>query len=183
LPAQAIREHPTVRPQSTDLVERLRQFPYQQPSSPRAEELAALVYEAAVEIERLRRATSLDTEQVELLTIDWIDWQRQAIFRNGIPVHLTASQWLIFARLVKNTGKLVTKKELFDEIYSLDPNGGARLKIIDVFVCKLRKICPWPITTVWGRGYIIEGCRSERPTMPSPRALPGITRERLMARR
>jgi hypothetical protein len=167
----------------TDLVERLRLFPYLRPSSPHADELTALVYEAAVEIERLRKATSLYAMPVEPLTIDWIDWQRQVIFRNGIPIHLTSSQWLIFARLVKNTGKLVTKKELFNEIYSLDPNGGAGLKIIDVFVCKLRKKCPWPITTVWGRGYIIEGCQSERRVMPSPRAVLGITRERLMAGR
>jgi DNA-binding response OmpR family regulator len=163
-----------------DLVERLRLIAFPQPSSLHAQEVAALAREAAVEIERLRRVEAIASEKAEEPTIDW---QCQAIVRDGVRILLPASEWLIFARLVKSTGKLVTKHELLDAIYWWDPNGGAKPKIIDVFVCKLRKKCPWPITTVWARGYIIDGCHSERPPIPLPRMVAGLTRERLMAGR
>jgi DNA-binding response OmpR family regulator len=165
---------------ATDLVERLRLIALPQPVSPRAREIALLVREAAAEIERLRRFEAPASEAAREATIDW---QRQAIVRDGIHIPLPASQWLIFARLVRSAGKLVTRQELLDEMYWWDPNGGAKPKIIDVFICKLRKQSPWPITTVWSRGYILEGCQYERPPMPLPRMVAGLTRERLMAGR
>jgi DNA-binding response OmpR family regulator len=163
-----------------DLVARLRLIAFPQALSLHAEGMAALAHEAAAEIERLRRVASATSEKAEEPTIDW---QCQAIIRDGVRVFLPASEWLIFARLVKSTGKLVTKNELLDAIYWWNPNGGAKPKIIDVFVCNLRKKSPWPITTVWSRGYIIDGCRYERPPIPSPRMVAGLTRERLMAGR
>jgi hypothetical protein len=165
----------------TDLVERLRLISCLQPLALNAASIVALACEAAAEIERLRRVASVALgRQTEEPTIDW---QCQAIIRDGVRIPLRASEWLIFARLVKSTGKLVTRQELLDAIYWWDPNGGAKPKIIDVFVCSLRKKCPWPITTVWARGYIIDGCRYERPPIPQPRMVPGVTRERLMAGR
>lgn len=165
---------------ATDLVERLRQIARPQPSPLRAREIAMLVREAAAEIERLRRFETAASEPAQEPTIDW---QCQAIVRDGARILLPASEWLIFARLVKSSGALVTKDELLDAIYWCDPNGGAKPKIIDVFVCKLRKKSPWPITTVWARGYIIDGCQRERPPTPLPRMAAGLTRERLMAGR
>jgi DNA-binding response OmpR family regulator len=165
---------------TTDLVERLRLIARPQPLSLRAREIAMLVREAAAEIERLRRFEAIASETAQEPTIDW---QCQAIIRDGVRILLPASEWLIFARLVKSTGKLVTKDELLDAIYWSDPNGGARPKIIDVFICKLRKKSPWPITTVWARGYVIDGCQYQRTPTPLPRMVPGLTRERLMAGR
>jgi DNA-binding response OmpR family regulator len=165
---------------AADLVERLRLIALPQPLSTRAREIAMLAREAAAEIERLRRFEAIASEAAQEPTIDW---QCQAIIRDGVRILLPASEWLIFARLVESTGKLVTKDELLDAIYWWDPNGGAKPKIIDVFVCKLRKKSPWPITTVWARGYIIDGCQYERPPVPLPRMVAGLTRERLMAGR
>jgi DNA-binding response OmpR family regulator len=164
----------------TDLVERLRLIQFSQPLSLHAREIADLADEAAAEIERLRRVEAMGIERAEAPTIDW---QRQVIIRDGIRVPLTGSEWLIFSRLVKNSGKLVTRDALLDEIYGADSSGGAGPKIIDVYVCKLRKKSPWPITTVWGRGYSIDGCGYERPPIPLPRMIAGVTRERLMAGR
>jgi DNA-binding response OmpR family regulator len=164
----------------TDLVERLRLIAFLQPLSLHARELETLVHEAAAEIERLRRGEAVAIEPVEQPALDW---QRQAIMRDGVLVPLTAVEWLIFARLVKSAGKLVTRDELLDEVYRWDPNGGGSSRIIDVYICKLRKKSPWPITTVWGRGYAIDGCRYERPPIPLPRMVAGVTRERLMAGR
>lgn len=164
----------------TDLVERLRLIQFSQPLSLHAQEVAALAYEAAAEIERLRGVEAVEIEPAEAPTIDW---QRQVIIRDGVRISLTGSEWLIFARLVKNSGKLVTRNELFDEIYGWNRSGGAGPKIIDVYVCKLRKKSPWPIVTVWGRGFIIDGCHYEKPPIPLPRMVAGVTRERLMAGR
>jgi DNA-binding response OmpR family regulator len=176
-PAIATRAPPSEVAEVTDLVERLRLVSSLQPLALNAKTVVALAYEAAAEIERLRRSEVVATEQPT------IDWQSQAIIRDGARIFLPASEWMIFARLVKSTGKLVTRNELLDAIYWWDPNGGAKPKIIDVFVCSLRKKSPWPITTVWGRGYIIDGCRYERPAIPLPRVVAGVTRERLMAGR
>jgi hypothetical protein len=150
------------------------------PSALHAKELASLACEAAAEIERLRRGEVAEIERAERAAIDW---QRQQIVRNGTRVQLTRCEWLIFSRLVKSAGKLVTREELLDEIYWCDPNGGAGPKIIDVYICRLRKKCPWPISSVWGRGYIIDGCRFEKSPLPLPRVVAGVTRERLMAGR
>jgi DNA-binding response OmpR family regulator len=163
-----------------DLVERLRLIQFSLPWSLYAQEAAALACEAAAEIERLRRVEAVETARADAPTIDW---QRQIIVRAGVRIPLTGSEWLIFARLVKNSGKLVTRIELFDEIYGWDRSGGACPKIIDVFVCKLRKKSPWPITTVRGHGFIIDGCRYEKPPIPLPWMVAGLTRERLMAGR
>lgn len=163
-----------------DLVSRLRRISCLHPLAFDAETIAALACEAAEEIERLRQGVRVAVGATEEPTIDW---QRQAIIRDGVAITLAASEWVIFARLVKSAGKLVTRQELLDAIYWWDPSGGAKPKIIDVFVCNLRKKSPWPITTVWSRGYIIDGCRYERPKIPLPRVVAGVTRERLMAGR
>jgi DNA-binding response OmpR family regulator len=164
----------------TDLVERLRLISCLRPLALNAKAVAALACEAAAEIERLRQGPSIAAQQPEEPTIDW---QCQAIIRDGVRIPLSASEWLIFARLVKSTGKLVTRQELLDAIYWWDPNGGAKPKIIDVLVCSLRKKSPWPITTVRASGYIIDGCRYERPAIPLPRTIAGVTRAQLMAGR
>ena len=171
---------PQARHAMSDLVERLRLIPSLQPMSLHAQEVTALAYEAAAEIERLRGGKPLEIEHAETASIDW---QRQEIIRGGTPVPLTGCEWLIFARLVKSAGRVVTRGELLDAIYWWDPSGGAGPKIIDVYVCRLRKKSPWPISTAWGRGYRIDGCHCERPPIPLPRVVAGVTRERLMAGR
>jgi DNA-binding response OmpR family regulator len=163
-----------------DLVARLRLVSCLKPSALSAGMVAAIACEAAAEIERLRGDEWVAIEHTEAPTIDW---QHQAIVRDGVQIRLAATEWLIFTRLVKNPGKLVTREQLLDEIYWWDPNGGAKPKILDVFVWKLRKKSPWPIITVWGRGFIIDGCPYQKPPIPLPRMVAGVTRERLMAGR
>lgn len=53
-------------------------------------------------------------------------------------VILTKTEAMIMNLLLLRFGKVVKKKYLHDEIYQLDPNGGANEKIIDVLVCKVR---------------------------------------------
>jgi two-component system cell cycle response regulator CtrA len=75
------------------------------------------------------------------------------------PLHLTGKECAILELLARRKGTIVTREMLLNHLY-----GGAdepELKIIDVFVCKLRKKLAQAtggdhyIETVWGRGYML----------------------------
>jgi two-component system cell cycle response regulator CtrA len=74
-------------------------------------------------------------------------------------VHLTGKEYAVLELLSLHKGTVVTKEMLLAH-----PYGGIQepeLKIIDVFVCKLRKKLARAtgghhyIETVWGRGYVL----------------------------
>jgi two-component system cell cycle response regulator CtrA len=73
-------------------------------------------------------------------------------------VHLTGKEYSILELLVLRKGMVLTKEAFLNHLY-----GGMdepEMKIIDVFVCKLRKKLALAgadnlIGTVWGRGYMI----------------------------
>jgi two-component system cell cycle response regulator CtrA len=77
---------------------------------------------------------------------------------SGRTVRLTRKQYAVLELLTLRKGMSVTKQTLMDHLYGgLDE---PEPKIIDVFVCKLRKVlrevgAPDLIGTVWGRGYIL----------------------------
>ena len=91
---------------------------------------------------------------------------------NGQPVHLTGKEYAILELLVLRKGMVLTKEAFLNHLY-----GGMdepEMKIIDVFVCKLRKKLALAgaasvIGTVWGRGYMIrepaEPVRSAAPVI------------------
>jgi two-component system cell cycle response regulator CtrA len=75
------------------------------------------------------------------------------------PLHLTAKEYGILELLSLRKGTTLTKEMFLNHLY-----GGMdepELKIIDVFVCKLRKKLSTAtggehyIETVWGRGYVL----------------------------
>ena len=74
------------------------------------------------------------------------------------PVHLTGKEYAILELLVLRKGMVLTKEAFLNHLY-----GGMdepEMKIIDVFICKLRKKLALAgadnlIGTVWGRGYMI----------------------------
>ena len=76
----------------------------------------------------------------------------------GQPVHLTGKEYAILELLVMRKGMVLTKEAFLNHLY-----GGMdepEMKIIDVFICKLRKKlaeagAPNLIGTIWGRGYMI----------------------------
>jgi two-component system cell cycle response regulator CtrA len=77
---------------------------------------------------------------------------------NGKPVHLTGKEFSILELLVLRRGMVLSKEAFLNHLY-----GGMdepEIKIIDVFVCKLRKKLAEAsggqlIGTVWGRGYVL----------------------------
>ena len=77
----------------------------------------------------------------------------------GDPLHLTGKEYGILELLSLRKGTTLTKEMFLNHLY-----GGIdepELKIIDVFVCKLRKKIQTAtggdnyIHTVWGRGYVL----------------------------
>ena len=89
---------------------------------------------------------------------------------NGTPVHLTARETAVLELMMLRKGLVITKDMLLNHLY-----GGMdepEMKIIDVFVCKVRKrldragLCN-AIETVWGHGYIM---RSPATLTPAARA-------------
>ena len=78
---------------------------------------------------------------------------------NGHRVHLTGKEYQMLELLSLRKGTTLTKEMFLNHLY-----GGMdepELKIIDVFICKLRKklslACGGDnyIETVWGRGYVL----------------------------
>ncbi len=78
---------------------------------------------------------------------------------DGRAVHLTGKEYQMFELLSLRKGTTLTKEMFLNHLY-----GGMdepELKIIDVFICKLRKKLAEAtggenyIETVWGRGYVL----------------------------
>ena len=92
---------------------------------------------------------------------------------SGGQLHLTGKEYAILELLSLRKGATLTKEMFLNHLY-----GGMdepELKIIDVFICKLRKKLADAsggdnfIETVWGRGYVLKDpgghdCSVERPT-------------------
>ena len=101
-----------------------------------------------------------------------INLDTRTVESNGTTVHLTGKEYGILELLSLRKGTTLTKEMFLNHLY-----GGIdepELKIIDVFVCKLRKklsqACAGDhyIETVWGRGYVLrdppagKGARAEK---------------------
>ena len=88
-----------------------------------------------------------------------VNLDAKTVEANGRPVHLTGKEYQMFELLSLRKGTTLTKEMFLNHLY-----GGMdepELKIIDVFICKLRKKLSNAldgenyIETVWGRGYVL----------------------------
>ena len=96
----------------------------------------------------------------------------------GKMVPLTGKEYSILELLVLRKGMVLTKEAFLNHLY-----GGMdepEMKIIDVFVCKLRKKLAQAgadnmIGTIWGRGYMIrEPAITHDDDPPTPLRLPAL---------
>lgn len=88
-----------------------------------------------------------------------INLDARSVTIDDTPVHLTGKEYGILELLALRKGTTLTKEQFLNHLY-----GGMdepELKIIDVFICKLRKKLSATgdgesyIETVWGRGYVL----------------------------
>ena len=91
---------------------------------------------------------------------------------SGVPVHLTPSEYKVLELLSLRKNSVLTKEMCLNHLY----NGlkEPEVKIIDVFICKLRKKLAEAsngnsqIETVWGGGYMLRDTPA-RGQAPEPR--------------
>src|ERR1700750_1422102 len=90
---------------------------------------------------------------------------------SGARVHLTGKEYQMLELLSLRKGTTLTKAMFLDHLY-----GGMdepELKIIDVFICKLRKKLANAsngknyIETVWGRGYVLREPHEHEERIPA----------------
>jgi DNA-binding response OmpR family regulator len=80
--------------------------------------------------------------------------QKKLVQESGEEVCFTPHEFQILLLLARKAGETVTKAMIMDHLYGGMHEPG--LKIVDVFICKIRKKLPGPpglIQTVRGRGY------------------------------
>jgi two-component system cell cycle response regulator CtrA len=118
---------------------------------------------------RRSRGHSQSTLQVGGLTLDL---ERREVTANGTAVALTGKEFELLRVLVLRKNLVLTKEAILDQLYGgLDE---PEVKIIDVFVCKIRKKLARAgldsvIGTVWGRGYTIGDVSNGGPHRFIPR--------------
>jgi two-component system cell cycle response regulator CtrA len=115
--------------------------------------------ELQIRIEALvRRSRGHSSPLVRLSPDVSVDTTERALLVSGQRLHLTGKEYGVLELLVARMGQTVSKEALLMSLY-----GGRdepEIKIIDVFVCKLRKKMERAgagklIQTVWGQGYSI----------------------------
>ena len=99
-----------------------------------------------------------------------VNLDAKTVEADGQPVHLTGKEYQMLELLSLRKGTTLTKEMFLNHLY-----GGMdepELKIIDVFICKLRKKLSQAtggrnyIETVWGRGYVLRDPQPEEMTDP-----------------
>lgn len=100
-----------------------------------------------------------------------VNLDKRVVEVDAEPLHLTGKEYGILELLSLRKGTTLTKEMFLNHLY-----GGMdepELKIIDVFVCKLRKKLTQAthgdnyIETVWGRGYVLRDPPGDPGTMPT----------------
>jgi two-component system cell cycle response regulator CtrA len=97
-----------------------------------------------------------------------LNLESREVLVSGQPVHLTGKEYAMLELLILRKGTVLTKEAFLNHLY-----GGMdepEMKIIDVFICKLRKKLTLAgagdiIGTVWGRGYMVRD--QAAPSVPN----------------
>ena len=89
-----------------------------------------------------------------------INLDTRSVMVNKQKIHLTNKEYAILELLAMRRGTILTKELFLNHLYNnIDE---PEIKIIDVFICKLRKKLADAsggvnyIETIWGRGYILK---------------------------
>lgn len=87
-----------------------------------------------------------------------VDLDRKRVYVDDEEVHMTGKEYQMIEFLALRKGQTITKESFLSALY--DDRDEPEIKIIDVFICKLRKKLtakghPDYIDTVWGRGYVL----------------------------
>lgn len=106
----------------------------------------------------LRRSPTRKEEQLRVEDLD-IDTRRHKAVRAGVPLNLTAKEFLLLAHLVRSAGEVVSRTEIVEHVW--DINFETETNVVDVMVRRLRAKVDDPfkiklIHTVRGAGYVLK---------------------------
>jgi two-component system KDP operon response regulator KdpE len=86
-----------------------------------------------------------------------LDLGRRQVFRDGVEVHLTATEYRLLALLARNPGRVLTHAQVLREVWG--PNHANHSHYVRVYMAELRKKLeedptrPRWLTTEVGVGY------------------------------
>lgn len=116
--------------------------------------------ELVARIQAIVRRSKGHSESVVRFDKVTINLDTRIVEVDGNQVHLTNKEYAILELLAMRKGSVITKEMFLNHLYSSMDE--PEIKIIDVFVCKLRKKLAKAsggtnyIETVWGRGYMLK---------------------------
>jgi len=121
----------------------------------------------------IRRSKGLSQSLMRIGEVE-INLDSKEVKVAGVPLHLTGKEYSILELLALRRGFVLTKEAFLNHLY-----GGMdepEIKIVDVFICKLRKkLAKAGVThligTVWGRGYMIRDLASTSTVGPKSAVL------------
>ncbi|MEU6405614.1 response regulator [Streptomyces sp. NPDC046985] len=113
----------------------------------------------------VRRAEPVGTGEGEVTTVETeaftVDLAAKKVNRGGRDVRLTPTEWHLLEVLVRNTGRLVSQKQLLQEVWG--PSYGTETNYLRVYMAQLRRKLeadpshPEHFVTEPGMGYRFEG--------------------------
>lgn len=119
-------------------------------------------------MDEIARAEALEAE-IERLN-QRVDQLEAVIGISGVLLpmewRLTASEARVMGVLLKR--ELATKDAIMAALYRADARDEAEIKIVDVFICKIRKkLKPFgvQIVTLWGQGYSVSNRQDILPSV------------------
>ena len=115
----------------------------------------------------LKRCQSTNGEQLQIADLE-IDLRRRKASRSGLTLDLTPKEFGVLALLARAQGKVVSRKEIIDQIW--DIHFATATNILDVMVRRLRTKLDDPfekklIRTVRSVGYALESDRGLKPLL------------------
>lgn len=89
-----------------------------------------------------------------------VNLTRQVVSINNQAIRLTGKEMAMMLLFASSPGRVLSKEMILERLYTAGLDDEPEMKIIDVFVCKLRKKLTEAhsdaekfIETIWGRGY------------------------------
>jgi two-component system copper resistance phosphate regulon response regulator CusR len=106
----------------------------------------------------LRRSPARHEEQLRVEDLE-IDTRRHKAIRSGVPLNLTAKEFLLLAHLARAAGEVVSRTEIVEQVW--DINFDTSTNVVDVMVRRLRAKVDDPfekklIHTIRGVGYVLK---------------------------
>ena len=106
----------------------------------------------------LRRSPIQSDTELRIEDLE-IDTRRNRAVRSGVPLNLTAKEFLLLAQLARAGGEVVSRAEIMDQVWDVKFETGTN--IVDVMVRRLRAKVDDPfkkklVHTIRGVGYVLK---------------------------